>query len=494
MRLPAPLRSRRFWWGVAGLLAIAALACWLALRSLAGWLWPDTRFQQLLARAEMALAQGRLSATDGSGARELFEAALALDGDRDEARVGLVRTGQAALARAGAALAAGRIDEAAQALRLAQLVQMPQAQIQPLLQRLERQRAAGAGLDALLDQAAQARQQGRLDGGADSALPLYQRALQLAPDHTAALEGREDALSDVVQRIGQRLDEGDLVAAATLLATVRSYDPGHVGLPAAQDEFSRRLEQRRLEGERQLRRGRLTQAARSFVVVSQAQPEDAAARDGLARVATALAVQASREAADFRFDAAEATLAQARELLPSSEAVATAERALLRSRQIDAQQRPQLSASQREQQLRRLLRQAAQAEAARHWLTPPGASAYDRLREAQAIAAHDRRVIGAVRRVLASTRACFEQELSDNRLRAARVCLDAWQMLAGREADLTQARRRLAQGWLAVGSERLDLGDVGFAAQALQQAGELDPASAELPAFRQRLRAATLRP
>jgi hypothetical protein len=56
--------------------------------------------QRLLQQGELALRQGRLSSDDGSGARQRFEAAQALDSDRGEAYDGTATRGEAALARA----------------------------------------------------------------------------------------------------------------------------------------------------------------------------------------------------------------------------------------------------------------------------------------------------------------------------------------------------------------------------------------------------------
>ena len=60
-------------------------------------LWPVANAEALRQQAEAALQQGRLSAEDGSGARELFEAAVAIDPDRAELRSGLSRVAQAAV-------------------------------------------------------------------------------------------------------------------------------------------------------------------------------------------------------------------------------------------------------------------------------------------------------------------------------------------------------------------------------------------------------------
>lgn len=489
----SPLRSRGLWRGVL-LVAVCLVMLAIVFRQpLSDWIWPDTRIQQLLDRAEAALAQGQLTAGDGSGARELFDAAQALDTDRDEARDGLARTGLAAVAQARAALAAGRLGEASRALTLAQALQVPQAQVGPLLDQVRQMRAHGAGLDELLARAVQARGEGRLDGAPDSALPLYQRVLQLAPERTEALEGREDALSDLIQQAWAALRKDDIAAAAPILAAARRYDPGHAELPAARAEFNRLLEQHRRNGEVQLQRGRLDAAVRSFQAMAQAQPDDAQAHEGLSRVAAALAAQAARDAADFRFDAAEAALARARGLDPENAAIAAAGQAVERAREAHDTRQLRLSPAERERRLRSLMQQVERAETAQDWLTPPGASAYDKLREAQAIAPQDKRVLHAVRRIVEATRGCFEDELRGNRLRAARVCLDAWQTTAARDAGVTAARRRLAQRWIAVGSERLGAGDAGFARQALEEARELDPEMPELAEFHGRVDAATLR-
>ena len=51
----------------------------------------------------------------------------------------------------------------------------------------------------------------------------------------------------------------------------------------------------------------------------------------------------------------------------------------------------------------------------------------------------------------------------------------------------TRPVTRLALRWVAIGSERLGSGDVGFAARAALQARQLQPTLAELPAFEARV-------
>ncbi|MFB0272955.1 hypothetical protein ABVD91_02815 [Xanthomonas euvesicatoria] len=470
---------------VLALCACLLLTVIVLRKPLADWLWPDTRIQQLLQRGDAALARGQLSAANGNGARELFAAALALDSDRGEARTGLARTGAAAVAQARAAVAAGDAAAAQRALALATALETPQAQIAPVAARLRALQARRVGLDALLAQAALAQQQGRLDGTPESALPLYQRILTLAPDRTDALEGREDALTDLLAQARHALARDALGEASALLAAAKRYDPWHVDMP----QYHRLLEQRRQRAQALLRRGRLAPAARDFNAVLAAEPDDAIAQRGRDQVADEYAAQASRQAADFHFDDALQSLRQAQLLVPGAASIVQAEQAIARAR--DAQRGPDASLSRgtRERRLRALLQRVADAEAQQRWMTPPGASAYDAVRAAQALAPRDPRVLQAAARVVPASQRCFEDELRNNRLRAARGCLDAWQALTPNADALAGARRRLAQRWVAVGSERLGQEDAAFARRAQDEAHQLDPGLPELAEFTRRVKA-----
>lgn len=480
--------SRRAWRAIV--LGVVALAIVLTIvrKPLAEWLWPESRIQQLLDEGNLALAQGRLSAADGSGARERFEAAAALDSDRSDVTAALARTGNAALETARAALGRGDFVAAQRAVVLARELQMPQRDIDLIVVRLHARAHDSAGIDELLQQAQAAQQSGRLDDGDDSALPLYQRVLASQPDRMQALEGREDALSDLLQRARALAARGDVAAAAQQLQRVQIYDPGHVDLPATQAALSEAVEQRRLRADRDLARRRTAAAATGFKQVLQAAPEDALARRGLDAVVVAYAQDATRLASDFKFTEAAAALSRARELNPAAAEVASAQLAITRAQQAQKAMESNLSPTQRERQIRSLLAQMEAAEARGQWLLPPGNSAYDTFKAAQALAPRDPRVRDAARRLLPAANQCLEENLRENRLRAARSCLDAWQALAPADSALPTARRRLAQRWVAVGSERLGAGDADFAQQALVQARDLDGASQEVAAFAERVR------
>ncbi|HLM53259.1 MAG TPA: hypothetical protein VK325_06665, partial [Pseudoxanthomonas sp.] len=176
---PWPARHRRHWRWATVVVALLALALVALREPLAQRLWPDTRLQRLLQQGELALRQGRLSSDDGSGARQRFEAAQALDSDRGEAYDGLRRVGEAALAQARDALKQDDLGRAREALALALALQMPKPQTDSIALQLRQREAADAGIDRMLEQAAAAHRAGRLTGSEDAALPLYQRVLAL---------------------------------------------------------------------------------------------------------------------------------------------------------------------------------------------------------------------------------------------------------------------------------------------------------------------------
>lgn len=477
------------WTGIA--ITAVLLALLLGLRQpLSDWLWPQTRAQQLRADAAQALAQGKLTAADGRGARELYEAALALDPDRTDARAGLARVGQTALADARRALAERRYADAHRSVALARELAVPTTQVEAVAAALRGREAAEAGIERLLLQANAARAAGNLDGDHTSALRLYQRVLALQPSHTQALEGREDTLADLLQQAQQAVIHGDLPAAAKTVHRVREADPGHAGLPGALADLTQASEQRRRRADADLRRERLQRARDGYRAVLAVDADDAEALRGLARLATAYARRSERLAADFRFDEAAAALREAQAISPGVPAIGEARQHLARARQSQSRYGSKLSPAERQRRLRRWLQQAAAAESRGDLLTPPGDSAFDKVRAARAIAPRDARVRKASARLLPAAKACFEKELRGNRLARARECLDARRVLEGETAAVGESRRRLAQRWIAVGNERLGAGEMQAAQMALASARTLDPGAIGLDEFAERLRAA----
>jgi len=485
-----PSRPRTAWW-LAGIGALALVLALVAVREpLAEKLWPQNRVQRITGEAALALARGHLSAADGSGARELYEAALAVDPDRGEARAGLARVAEAALLRAREAAAENRFDEAHAALRLARELSVPREHADAVAAQLRAREAGHAGLDELEARAGRALAAGRLEGDEDAALPLYARVLELQPGRAEALRGREDALSALLEQARGQLRGGDIPAAAAAIATVRRYDAGHVDLPDTQARFTEELDALRRRAGADLARGRVDAAVSAWQALLRYDPADEAARRGLQRAATAHAQRAQRLAADYRFAEADAALLQARELSPDDAAVSAAQANIERIRRDHAQRQATQGTTHQAARVAQLLQQAGAAEARGDLLTPPGDSAYDKLRAAQALAPRDPAVQAAVARLLPAARACFDRSLSANNLGRAADCLEARNLLGDDQAGVAQARRRLAQRWLAIGDERLGGGALDAAASALASARGFDPATPGLDEFQQRLRAA----
>lgn len=473
------------WWPWVLVVAGLLLALLIALRQpLAERLWPQARIDHLLDEGARALAEGRLDTADGQGARQKYEAAQALDSDRSEARAGLARVGQAALANARRALDARRFEEARHWLALASELQVPRAQVDAVATRLHR--AELAGIDPAV---VRGRAEAALAAGdVETALPLFAQWLAVAPDDAAALEGREDALSLLLERVRPALSRDDLAGAARWLALARRHDAGHVALPDLQAAYAQALATRLRHAARQRERGRLHEAARRVIDLHEAAPGDAAVAQEARRVALALIVQARRLAGDFRFDAADQALAQARALEPVAGTLAgdlaEAQRDLQRARAAEAQLHlPAKAVRKPASTLRGMLEGFDEALRSGDWIEPPGASAYDRLRAAQAIAPADPAVLAAAVRMQAAAATCVDESLRDNRLRAAQDCHDAWQALAPSDPALAVARRRLAQRWLAVGEERLRAGELEAAVRAMESARRLDPSAQGLEEF-----------
>ncbi|MGY0618505.1 hypothetical protein [Lysobacter sp. A378] len=478
---------------LAVVLAIGGVAALLVARQpISQWLWPDTRIQQLRIDAAQALGAGELSRADGRGARELYEAALALDPDRIGARDGLVAVGNAALARANAAIEQGHPAEARDALQLARDLAVPTAQTDALEARLRKREVDATGVDRLLSEAVVARGAGHLDGDAGAALPLFERVLALQPNNIAALEGREDTLADLLQQARKAVNDADLSHAARLVARVQAVDPGHVDLPQTLAELGAGIERRLAKADDDLAGRELVAALAGYDQVATIYPGNTAAVRGRVRVADAHAARSRRYAADFQLRPAQAELLAAEAIAPQAAAVVAARRYLTEARVSQARFNDGVPSAAQRRRVLDLLAAAGAAEARGDLLLPPGESAYDKLRTARAIAPRDPAVLAMAARLRPAAWECFEQALPRNRLTTAGACLDAYAVLEGDDGAMRKARRRLALRWIAVGDERLGAGELPAARHALDTARALDPLAEGMEAFAHRVRAASI--
>ena len=318
---------------------------------------------------------------------------------------------------------------------------------------------------------------------------MFQRILALQPDNLPALEGREDALSDLLLQARTLAERGELAEAAALLRRARQFDAGHADLPASEEALARAADRRLRQAQRALRRQQLEAAAKGFRRCWWWPPMIPMRSAGVSRPCRQW-LHAARSPPTTSSSMRRNVMRPWRRSWGLRRPSGNNWRSACSARSAAGSAAAAVSTAQRERQLRDHLRKIERAERAGQWISPPGHSAFDALREAQSLAPRDARVKAAAARLLPASRRCFDDNLRQNRVQAAGACLQAWQTLSPTAAGLPSARLRLAQRWLAIGSERLGNGDLAFAAHAAEQARLLQPDLAELPAFEDRLRRA----
>jgi tetratricopeptide (TPR) repeat protein len=460
-------RCRYGWAWLAVGIALLAIGLTIWREPIGRRLLPDSRLDRQIELAEAALAGGELSRPDGRGARELFEAVLAVDPEHLAAHEGLVHVREAAVARVAGALKTGQASQARQALILAEELAAPIVQLQPLRSRLRDLESSAQVIPELLAQAA------RADLPDREALAIYERVLGLEADNAFALEGRRALLSGWLDRALVFTADGDLEQAQRLVDAVIAHDPAHLELPQAQAALGearvqRQREQTTLLAEARLdeQAGRIDRAAEKYLRLLQAQDPEPA-RQGLLRCAEEFARRAEQSAADFDFRRAEALLAQAHRWSPQSSAIVMAERRIAQSRRIRERLARQPSPEERAR-LPILIAEANAALEQGQLIDPPGLSAWDKLRVAAAIAPQAPSVVRLQADFRRRAQECFEKALTQNRLRQAQSCLEAGLTLDPAIGPaMATAKHRLAERWLAYAEERIAATDYEAATEAL---------------------------
>jgi hypothetical protein len=493
---PPVARGPRRWPWVLGIAVAVAAVLVLVLGQwrdqIGRQLVPESAVNRQIEQAQQALARGDLTRVDGSGAREQFQAVLARDPDHPAARAGMNAVRDAAVAQARAALAAGDTETAAQRLALARAMAAPAADLSLLELELQRLQNTGADIADLLGRAREAQAAGHLEQVPNGALALYSDVLRRQPDNAIALDGRREILAGLLRDAEAALARGETDEALALVARVVESDPSHLGLPALQARLGEVQQVRQREREAilseasaALRAGRLEAAAAGFLRLQALEPDAVEARQGLQDAAAALAAQARREAADFDFEAAEASLAQARAWAPESPDIAAAARRVAEAREARA---ALPAASEADPgRLLALLEGARTAMRRGDLIEPPGEAAWDFLRQAAALAPGSADLRDAQAEYDRRARACFEDELASNRLSGAQACLDARAVRARGSDELAADRRRLADRWLAFAEERLGANELALARRALASVQALDPAHPGLAPLAERL-------
>jgi hypothetical protein len=475
------------------LLVIAVMAAlWLNQSRLRG-LVPRTDFNTVLVRAQKALQDGRLDGQDGTSARELFQAAAALEPDNDQARDGLRRVGHAELAQADASLQAGSLTLAAQQAAIARELLGGGSDIDHLEQAISEARAGQVQTVDLVDHAQQAMAAGKLkDAGS-----LYQRVLRADPDNAVASHGLDQVGYALAHQARTAIDANDDAVANASIEQLAALQPNNGELPALR---ARQAQTRKQDGmalntalqqaDAALRAGHITgdgddTALAHFQTALKIDPGTAQARAGLGRVAQALTVRASAAMDAGDVTQARALLDQATTLAPRSADLAAARARVGSARTPDvdpgsttndagpvmpATLSPQQSAAQA-----RLVKRAQIAASDGNIMTPPGDSAYDLYRSALAIDGNDQQALDGLHGLPAQVEQQFNQALSAGHLGQASDKLADLAQLSPGDAAQNALSIRLASAWLDQAEQELGRGDRIGASQALDRARKLEP-------------------
>ena len=470
---------------------------------------PRTDFDDVLHRAQVALQQGHLDGSDGTSARELFEAARALEPDNDAARQGLNDVGRAEIARADAALQAGRIDEALQALTNARELLGGGSDVDRLTQAIAKAQVSSGKTDTLIAQAQQALSDNKLDGP-DGAAALYQRVLAAEPDNAVARHGMDQVGDAMAAQIQKALTANDVANASAGIDRLATVLPNYAQLPtlraslsAMQTQANSALTDAINQGNDALRAGRIDgdgndTALAHFKAALAIDPNNAQAKAGLGQVAQALVVQANAA-----IDAGDAD--HARQLLDQADALAPGSADLIAARarlgqppappvvppsgnkatasvqqatppQDDSAPLPAAQLTgQQEIQVADMVSRAKQAAARGDIMTPPGNCAYDLYRGALAIDGNNQQALAGLQALPGEVQQQFNNALRSGSLKKANSLLDALSNLEPGDAAIAISRQRLANAWFDQAEQQLESGDRDNATGSLEQGRQLQP-------------------
>jgi tetratricopeptide (TPR) repeat protein len=488
---------RRAWpWALAALVAIIVIG--------GAWVWthqnalradlPRTQLNAILARGDNALATGKLSGSPDS-ARDLYEAALALDPDSEHAIAGLRKVGAAELKRAQDDIAHDKLSAARAALEEARGL-LGGGAVASTEAALNKAANRGATIQVLLDQARAALAANNIDGKGGAA-DLFHRVLVIDSDNAVARHGMDQVGSALAAQVQAQLKNNDRDGAQRTLDRLAALVPNYAELPglraaiaqANQDAQARR-DQYLAQGDADLRAGKITgtgddNALAQFQAALAEDPGNAQAQAGLGRVAQALVVQANAALDAGHADDAKQLLEQAAKLAPKSADLAAARLRLQaqdahtataqgESGDGSAPAEPALTPAQ-SAKVAQLVKRAQAAAGKGELMLPPGDSAYDLYRAALAIDGNNAAAQAGLHALPQTARQLFGRALHGGKLDHAGDLLATLAELNPGDPALGDMQHDLGGAWIARARTLADKGRYDDARRALDEARRLTP-------------------
>ena len=491
------LADKRAW------IAPAAIVVAVAMLGGAAWHWqdrlrtllvPNTQLNDTVARAQKALAQGKLLGE--GGARELFQSVRAQDPDNDQARDGLNHVGERLLAESRAALQKNDLAAAREDLDVANEILGGGAQVEELKAALDTAQARGTKIESLLARADAGLAANRLFG-ADGAAALYRQILDVDAGNAVARHGLDKVATAQAQLAREALAQGDVELASQRIAQLAEFAPNHAAVPELRTELAQRRaadtqaqDQQLVRAERALGEGKLAGpdgAQALFGAVLKNDANNALAKAGLRKVGLAFAAQAGAQLDANKPAAAEAALRQAEALAGNADEVRRVRARLRDQREAESAAQGQIKEPSLAERARieEMLGEADRALAGGSLMDPGGA--YDKYRAVLGIDGNNTRALEGLKRIAPRARALFDQSLATNQPNAARSYLDVISDTDPGNPALVGLRERLANAYLDQADFYIERRQRSEATRALNAARQLSPANPRSAALAARI-------
>ena len=340
--------------------------------------------------------------------------------------------------------------------------------------------------------AQRAEAEGRLDGPS-GALARFAAAYSLDPSAAGARQGVERVAAALLAQGRSHLAAGDSGAAERLQRELAVVSLASQPAAALAQEINQRkagVDQRAkvpdllAEATRLTQQGRLVEpanasAADRYRAVLTIEADNAAARDGLARVTTGALTQIAAAIEAREFDRAKRLLARVQKLAPGTRGLVEARENLEDAVAASKGPSPEKLAAHD-----KLIREGELALAAEQWLEPAGDSAYDKFRGAMAIDPRSEGAKAGMQAIAQALRLRINESLAAGRATRAEGDYAALETVDPRLKDGADLKRRIARAYAENGSRSLANGAIEQARADLAEAERLDAGEAAVVALR----------